>query len=66
MDNAKKAFDVVLDKFFSSYLFLRNNEELQKKKEFPNINKVFLVNLKKYYQLVDKETGEGDERSEEE
>jgi hypothetical protein len=52
--------------FFSSYLFLRNNEELQKRKEFPNINKVFLVNLKKYYQLVDKETGEGDEGSEEE
>ncbi len=66
MDNAKKAFDVVLDKFFSSYLFLRNNEETQKRKEFPNINKVFLVNLKKYYQLVDKETGERDEGSEEE
>lgn len=63
MDNAKKAYDVVLTKFFSTYLFLRNNEEIQKRKEFPNINKVFLLNLKKYYAIVDKEN-QDDEDSE--
>lgn len=55
MDNAKKAYDVVLNKFFSSYLFLRSNEDIQQRKPFPNINKVFLLNLKKYYSIVDKD-----------
>jgi hypothetical protein len=63
MDNAKKAYDVVLNKFFSSYLFLRSNDEIQRRKEFPNINKVFLLNLKKYYSLVQKDD-EDDEDSE--
>lgn len=63
MDNAKKAYDVVLNKFFSSYLFLRSNDEIQRRKDFPNINKVFLLNLKKYYSLVQKDD-EDDEDSE--
>lgn len=53
MDNAKKVFDYVLTKFFTSYLFIRSNEDLVKKKEFPNINKPFLNNLKKYYNIVE-------------
>ena len=53
MDNAKKVFDYVLTKFFTSYLFIRNNEDLSKKKEFPNINKPFLNNLKMFYKIVE-------------
>lgn len=53
MDNAKKVYDYVLTKFFGSYLFLRNNDELKKKKEFPNINKPFLNNLKRYYVMIE-------------
>ena len=51
MDNAKKSYDQILNKFFSNFLYLRTNEEVQAKKEFPNINKVYLNNLKKYYEL---------------
>lgn len=65
MDNSKKAFDVVLTKFFSSYLFLRSNEEISKKKEFPNINKIFLLNLKKYYNLIDRDSADGSDSEEE-
>jgi len=53
IDNAKKVFDYVLTKFFTSYLFIRNNEDLIKKKEFPNINKPFLNHLKVYYNIVE-------------
>ena len=52
MDNTKKVFDYILNKFFSSYLFIRSNEDLIRKKEFPNINKPFLNNLKKFYHII--------------
>jgi hypothetical protein len=52
MDNAKKSFDYVLTKFFSSYLFLRNNDELKDHKDFPNIQKPFLNHLKRYYVML--------------
>jgi len=52
IDNAKKVFDYILNKFFTAYLFIRNNEDINQKKEFPNINKPFLNNLKKYYNIL--------------
>ena len=55
MDNAKKGYDQVLAKFFGSYLFLRNNEEVEAKVAFPQINKVYLNNLRRYYELKERE-----------
>lgn len=60
MDNAKKSYDVVMSKFFNNYLFLRTNDELHQKKEFPNINKLFLISLRKYYSMLEKEQEQGD------
>jgi len=60
MDNVKKAFDYILTKFFGSYLFLRNNDELKKHKEFPNIQKPFLNHLKRYYVMVDHDYDNGE------
>ena len=51
MDNAKKGYDLILRKFFGSFLYLRTNEEIEEKKDFPNINKVYLNSLKKYYEI---------------
>jgi hypothetical protein len=49
MDNAKKVYDYVLNKFLGSYLFLKTNEEMKKNKEFPNIQRPFINNLKRFY-----------------
>lgn len=32
VDNAKKSYDYIINKFFSSYLFIRNNDELEDNK----------------------------------
>lgn len=53
MDNTKKGFDLILSKFFGSYLFLRTNEEITKHKEFPAIQKPYITNLKKYYVMME-------------
>ena len=58
MDNAKKSYDQILNKFFNNFLYLRTNEEVQARKEFPNINKVYLNHLKKYYELKGEEEDE--------
>lgn len=55
MDNAKKVFDYVLNKFFSSYLFLKTNEESKKSKDFPNIQRPFISNLKRFYIITEKD-----------
>lgn len=64
----KKGFDLILTKFLSNYLFLRTNDEVQHRKPFPNINRVYLNNLKQYYDIRNKEEDEeeGDSSSEEE
>ena len=52
MDNAKKVYDYILNKFFSSYLFLKTNEEYKKNKELPNIQRPFINNLRKFYKVT--------------
>jgi hypothetical protein len=53
MDNAKKVFDYVLNKFFGSYLFIKTNEEVKNKKELPNIQRPFINNLKRFYIITE-------------
>jgi hypothetical protein len=52
MDNAKKAYDYVFNKFFSGYLNLRKNDQIKTVK-LPDFNKAYLHNLKKYYKLAE-------------
>lgn len=66
MDNAKKGYDLILKKFFGSFLYLRTNDEVEEKKEFPNINKVYLNNLKKYYEIKGEEEDDDNGSSSEE
>ena len=49
MDNAKKVYDYVLNKFLGSYLYLKTNEEVKKNKELPNIQRPFINNLRRFY-----------------
>jgi len=51
MDNTKKVFDYILTKFFGSYLYLRNNDEVKSNK-LANINKAYMLGLKKYYTIL--------------
>jgi len=55
MDNAKKVYDYVFSKFFGSYLNLRKNDQLKSTK-LPELNKSYIHNLKKYYELVEDES----------
>ena len=48
MDNSKKVYDYVFNKFFGGNLSLRKNDQLKSQK-LPDLNKVFIHNLKKYY-----------------
>lgn len=49
MDNAKKVYDYMLNKFLGSYLFLKTNDEVRKSKELPNIQRPFISNLRRFY-----------------
>lgn len=52
MDNAKKSYDQVFEKFFSKYLNLRTNEQLEEGTiKLPELNKPYLNNLKRYYSM---------------
>lgn len=52
MDNAKKIYNYVYAKFFGRYLSLRTNVEIKENiVKLPDINKHYLTNLKKYYQI---------------
>lgn len=62
MDNAKKVFDYIFNKFFGGYLSLRKNQQLKSVK-LPDFNKVYLHNLKKYYDMVDDENDDKDNES---
>jgi len=62
MDNAKKVYDYVFNKFFGGYLSLRKNPQVKDNSiKLPDYNKVFLHNLKKYYEMVDDENVDKDE-----
>lgn len=65
MDNAKKVYDYVLNKFFGSYLFLKTNEEVKQSKELPNIQRAFINNLKKFYIITQNDYDNDDLDSEE-
>lgn len=53
MDNTKKVFDKILGNFFGTYLHLRKNEQIKNKSvKLPEFNKVYLNNLKKYYEIA--------------
>ena len=62
MDNAKKAYDYVFNKFFSGYLNLRKNDQIKTAK-LPDFNKAYLHNLKKYYNLAEDSDNDNDEES---
>lgn len=48
MDNTKKLYDYIFNKFFGSYLYIRKNDQLKTTK-LPDLNKTFFHSLKKYY-----------------
>ena len=52
MDAAKKTYDNILNKFFEQYMMIRNNEDQNTSKPFPDIQKAAINKLKRYYQLV--------------
>lgn len=61
MDNAKKSYDYIFNRFFGNQLSLRKNEEIKGKNfKLPDLNKVYLLNLKKYYDLLDEESDDKD------
>ncbi len=64
MDNAKKVYDYVFNKFFNGYLNLRKNEQIKDKSvKLPDFNKAYLHNLKKYYAMIDDDNVDKDEES---
>ena len=62
MDNTKKFFDFVFNKFFGNYLNLRKNENIKSTK-LPDLNKTYLHSLNKYYQLSDEDIDIKDKES---
>ncbi len=65
MDNTKKVFDYILTKFFGGYMSLRTNNQVKDKSvKFPDFNKTYLYNLKKYYQMVNDDSDDNDGSSE--
>lgn len=65
MDNTKKVYDFILNKFFGVYLGLRRNDQVKDRSvKVPDFNKAYIHNLKKYYQLVN-EDSDGDNDSSE-
>ena len=62
MDNAKKAYDYVFNKFFSGYLNLRKDDQIKTVK-LPDFDKAYLHNLKKYYNLAEDSDDDNDEES---
>ena len=61
VDNAKKVYDYILTKFFSSQLYLRNNEQVKAKSKLPNANKSHLEKLRRYYAITQEEDDENGE-----
>lgn len=62
MDNAKKVFDYILNKFFGTYLNLRKNDQIKTTK-FSSLNKAYLYNLKAYYQITNQDSDDEDNSS---
>ena len=52
VENSKKVYDYIITKFLTSNLSIRTNEDIQNGKDLPNLNKIHLLNLKKYYAMV--------------
>jgi hypothetical protein len=59
MDNAKKVFDYILNKFFGNYLSLRKNDQIKTTKP-PELNKAYLHHLKAYYQITNQDSDDED------
>lgn len=66
-ENLKKFYEIVIEKFFKSYLSLRNNKDLEISNEFKGSpTRPYLIKLRDYYRISSDDYDNKDIDSEEE